>query len=108
VIIEHRIPGEGTYFSIYGHLHDTWISEGDAVAPGQMIGTVGMSGRTTAPHLHLQIDRDTGLRPHARYWPSAMPTKMEAERYTVHPMQFMAEHAALSDVATEEPRARIP
>jgi murein DD-endopeptidase MepM/ murein hydrolase activator NlpD len=36
----------------YFHLSRVVVAEGDTVAPGQVIGAVGQSGRATGPHLH--------------------------------------------------------
>lgn len=93
VMLEHRIPGEGTFFSIYGHLDSAAVKEGDAVLPGDFIGTVGMTGNTTGPHVHLQIDRDDGTRPHVRYQPDAIPTKAEAAKRAINPVEFIQKYA---------------
>ena len=41
--------------SAYFHLTDIAVAAGDAVKPGQTLGKVGMTGRTTGPHIHLGI-----------------------------------------------------
>jgi murein DD-endopeptidase MepM/ murein hydrolase activator NlpD len=92
VIIEHRIPGRGDFFSIYGHLDQAWVREGQEIAAGEVIGTVGMTGKTTGPHLHLQIDRGTGEHPHVPYHPGAQPLREEADARTVHPVRFIEEN----------------
>jgi hypothetical protein len=92
VTIEHRVPGEGTLFSIYAHLGDASVVPGQDVAPGQLIGTVGMTGNTTGAHLHLQIDRDTGKEPHIPFWPDHALSPEEAAQKTVHPIEFIANH----------------
>ncbi len=71
VIIEHHLT-EGTYYSVYGHFETTTVRTGDAVTPGQIIGTVGMTGNTSAPHLHLQVEN--------------------AERTAINPITFIATH----------------
>ncbi len=91
IIIEHRIAEE-TFFSIYGHLENAFVKEGDSITAGQAIGTVGMTGNTTAPHIHLQIDRDNGDRPHIRYQPDVLPSFIEAERFTIHPIAFIRDY----------------
>lgn len=39
----------------YGHLRRTFVVEGQWVKQGQVIGLVGMTGRTTGPHLHYEV-----------------------------------------------------
>lgn len=45
------------YQTMYGHLSRRLVSRGDSVAPGQVIGLTGSTGRSTAPHLHFEIRR---------------------------------------------------
>jgi murein DD-endopeptidase MepM/ murein hydrolase activator NlpD len=91
VVIEHRLP-EGTFYSIYGHLGAAFVRRGDTVTPGQAIGAVGMTGNTTGPHLHLQIDRGHGETDHQIYLPSSPPGPGEADKWVVNPIRFIAEH----------------
>ncbi|MDP7039061.1 MAG: M23 family metallopeptidase [Myxococcota bacterium] len=51
IILRHL----GGYFSSYSHLSRIDVREGDKVHMGQRIGAVGSSGRSTGPHLHLEI-----------------------------------------------------
>jgi murein DD-endopeptidase MepM/ murein hydrolase activator NlpD len=46
------------YTTIYGHLEKFLVKEGSKVSRGQPIGRVGMSGRTTGPHLHYEVWKD--------------------------------------------------
>ena len=39
--------------SMYFHLSETRVSEGELVEAGQLIGLMGESGRVTGPHLHF-------------------------------------------------------
>lgn len=57
VILDH---GWGTY-SMYFHLSETLVSEGDRVSTGAMLGRVGSTGRSRGPHLHWGI-RINGAR----------------------------------------------
>lgn len=43
--------GQGVV-SIFMHLKDIYVREGDLLQPGQRIGTIGSSGASTGPHLH--------------------------------------------------------
>lgn len=39
----------------YAHLHEIFVAQGAAVAAGTPLGTLGNSGNSTGPHLHLEI-----------------------------------------------------
>jgi len=43
------------YQTMYGHLSRILVLPGASVAPGQVIGLSGNTGRSTAPHLHFEI-----------------------------------------------------
>jgi len=47
----------GGWRSSYSHLAQTVAVIGSTVQPGQTIGLLGNSGRSTGPHLHLEITR---------------------------------------------------
>ena len=51
VVVDH---GQGL-LSLYLHLSEFRVKEGDEVEPGQLIGLSGGSGRASGPHLHLAI-----------------------------------------------------
>lgn len=47
--------------SAYYHLSKVGVAEGDTVAPGDVLGRAGHTGRTTGPHLHLSIHVPGGM-----------------------------------------------
>ncbi len=51
VVVDH-LDGRQTR---YAHLSSASVSAGDAVAPGQPIARAGSSGRSTGPHLHIEL-----------------------------------------------------
>jgi murein DD-endopeptidase MepM/ murein hydrolase activator NlpD len=56
VLLDHS----SEYQTMYGHLSRILVTADATVAPGQVIGLTGNSGRSTAPHLHFEI-RQRGL-----------------------------------------------
>ena len=54
VIIDH---GDG-FETLYGHLSKITVQPGDKVCRGEEIGLVGMTGRSTGPHVHYEIRVD--------------------------------------------------
>lgn len=56
VIIDHQID----YVTLYAHLSQALVQEGDVVQKGQLIGYVGSTGNSTGPHIHFEL-RDFGF-----------------------------------------------
>ena len=51
VIVDH---GHGIS-TLYMHMKDVNVSKGQSLEQGDLIGTVGKTGRSTGPHLHIQL-----------------------------------------------------
>jgi murein DD-endopeptidase MepM/ murein hydrolase activator NlpD len=54
VIVDH---GFG-YTSRYAHLNDIYVKKGQKISRGEVVGTLGSTGRSTGPHLHYEIRKD--------------------------------------------------
>jgi murein DD-endopeptidase MepM/ murein hydrolase activator NlpD len=52
IVIDH---GHGVT-TIYSHLADVSVADGQRVVRGEVIGTVGSTGRSTGPHLDWRIN----------------------------------------------------
>jgi len=46
------------YMTVYGHLDEVLVKEGQRVRRGEKVGLVGSTGRSTGPHLHYEVRKD--------------------------------------------------
>jgi len=60
--VDHFFSGKGVFvdhglglYSMYFHLSEVTVRDGESVKRGQVIGKVGQSGRATGPHLHWAV-----------------------------------------------------
>ena len=51
VVVDH---GNG-FTSLYAHLSTVYVRQGQAVRQGEVLGTLGSTGNSTGPHLHLEL-----------------------------------------------------
>jgi murein DD-endopeptidase MepM/ murein hydrolase activator NlpD len=52
-----RLSHPQGYETLYGHLSETRVRQGDRVPLGAVIGLSGNTGHSTAPHLHFEVRR---------------------------------------------------
>lgn len=63
VMIDH---GNGVV-SLYAHMNTIYVRQGENIAKGAQLGTVGNTGRSTGPHLHFEI-RHNGVARNPFYY----------------------------------------
>ena len=49
------------FLTRYGHLRSFQVTKGQQVVQGQLLGTLGNTGKTTGPHLHYEVHLGTSV-----------------------------------------------
>lgn len=65
IVIKHQ----GGYDTVYAHNKMHFVQKGQKVSRGEVIAQVGLTGRTSGPHLHYEIRRTNKVRNPASYLP---------------------------------------
>ena len=65
VMIDH---GNG-FVSLYAHMNTIYVRQGENIAKGEQLGTVGNTGRSTGPHLHFEVRQQGTARNPFYYLP---------------------------------------
>lgn len=102
VVIQHG----GEVQTKYLHLHKRAVKKGDRVRQKQMIGTVGSTGMSTAPHLHYEF-LVNGVHRNPRTIIQKLPKaqsidKAELQRFYAHTQPLLAELEQSTKVASAD------
>jgi len=56
IVIRHDFGYQGqTLYTVYGHLSQSYVTIGQHVEVGEVIGISGATGKVTGPHLHFEV-----------------------------------------------------
>jgi murein DD-endopeptidase MepM/ murein hydrolase activator NlpD len=74
-----RIDHGFGYITLYAHLNNYNVKKGQKVIKGDIIGYVGSSGRSQAPHLHYEVQKDKKrVNPINFYYGNLTPDEFDA------------------------------
>lgn len=72
IMVTHSIDGQ-IWTTVYAHLSGFSVGVGQSVSKGQVIGSMGSTGRSTGPHLHFEM--------HTGTWAGARKNAVNPLRY---------------------------
>jgi murein DD-endopeptidase MepM/ murein hydrolase activator NlpD len=62
VMIKHSFKFQDyAIYTVYAHLDRINVKKGEWVTSGEQVGTIGMTGMTSGPHLHFEVRIDNGV-----------------------------------------------
>lgn len=73
VIIDHGMDRGQPYFSVYGHLGQFYVEQGQVVRGRQVIGTAGDTGGRERPGLYFELRRGNSIDPRPWFRSPAPP-----------------------------------
>jgi murein DD-endopeptidase MepM/ murein hydrolase activator NlpD len=73
-----KIDHDYGYESVYGHLNSFNVKRGQKIKRGDIIGYVGNTGGSTAPHLHYEVHKNgSAVNPQYYYYKDLTPLEYE-------------------------------
>ena len=95
VLIHH---GKGVY-TYYAHLSEILVKKNQKIRKGQKIALVGNTGRSTGPHLHLEVRVVNDVfNPLAYFAPAELTKTRIAKRFSDSPMGPVRAHWRIPDL----------
>ncbi|MCK9207995.1 MAG: M23 family metallopeptidase [Salinivirgaceae bacterium] len=79
IIVDH---GFG-FKTVYAHLNSILVKEGQKIKRGELIGTVGSTGRSTAPHLHYEVRKNNQTENPVNYYSNDLTPEQYEEVLSV-------------------------
>lgn len=52
------IEKDSEWATVYSHCHQIFVKDGERVLQGQVVASVGRTGRATGPHLHFELRKN--------------------------------------------------
>ena len=75
VVVDH---GFG-YTTRYAHLHEILVHKGQKIKRGNVVGTIGESGKSTGPHLHYEVRENGRARNPKHYYAEDLSPEQYSE-----------------------------
>lgn len=75
-----RVQHDDGTVTIYGHVNETLVSQGQRVVAGEQIATVGNRGWSTGPHLHFEVHLNGADKVDPVQWLAARGLNLGYER----------------------------
>ncbi|MEK7585462.1 MAG: M23 family metallopeptidase [Patescibacteria group bacterium] len=100
IVIEHTLVGGRKIYSLVAHLEDVFVSVGEVVDQGELIGTIGDSNgyygqsRGSGPHLHFEIRNNPNWQISPQGYLSS-PLNMTASQQYENPSLFIDDRDSL-------------
>ncbi len=98
VLLEH----DNGIYTQYAHLDKIYVKRGSKVKGGQKIAAVGNSGRSTGPHLHLEVRvRNAMYNPLAYFSKTELTGMKVTKRFVKSPMGPVKAHWRIPDLLAQ-------
>lgn len=63
-----RVEHDDGTITVYGHINRSLVEQGQKVSAGQQVAEVGNRGRSSGPHLHIEVITPDGTKTNPKPW----------------------------------------